>query len=95
MHIRRGKHVQDATDLELGPSDVVKHLKVESDNKFLGVRESTMQDEKLSFQLASKTYFQRLSIIWTTPLSDTNRVKATNQFALPADIPFVDPAMDT
>ena len=40
-----------------------------------------MDDEKLAFTVAAKTYLQRLSIIWTSPLSDANRVKATNQFA--------------
>ena len=42
-----------------------------------------MQDEKLALTVAAKTYLQRLSIIWTSPMSDANRVKATNQFALP------------
>ena len=45
--------------------------------------ESTLQDEKLALAVAAKVYLQRLSVIWTSPLSDANRVKATNQFALP------------
>ena len=36
---------------------------------------------KLALTVAAKKYLQRLSIIWTSPLSDANRVKATNQFA--------------
>ena len=40
------------------------------------------EDEKLALKVAAKTYLERLSIIWTSPLSDANRVKATNQFAL-------------
>ena len=50
---------------------------------FLGVRESVMQDKKLTLTVAAKTYLQRLSIIWTSLMSNVNRVKATNQFALP------------
>ena len=50
---------------------------------FLGVRESVMQDKKLALTVAAKTYLQRLSINWTSLMSDVNRVKATNQFALP------------
>ena len=42
-----------------------------------------MQDKKLALTVAAKTYLQRLSIIWTSLMSDVNRVKATNQFALP------------
>ena len=42
-----------------------------------------MQDKKLTLTVAAKTYLQRLSIIWTSLMSDVNRVKATNQFALP------------
>ena len=45
--------------------------------------ESTLQDEKLALAVAAKIYLQRLSVTWTSPLSDANRVKATNQFALP------------
>ena len=40
-----------------------------------------MEDEKLGLTVAAKTYLERLSIIWTSPLSDANRVKATTQFA--------------
>ena len=41
------------------------------------------QNEKLALAVAAKTYLQRLSVTWTSPLSDANRVRATNQFALP------------
>ena len=51
--------------------------------KFLGVCETVKQDEKLALVSAAKVYLQRLSVIWYSPLSDVNRVIATNQFALP------------
>ena len=38
---------------------------------------------KLALQCTSKTYLQRLSVIWSSPLSDTNRVQASNQLAMP------------
>ena len=41
-----------------------------------------IDDEKLALTVTAKTYLQRHSIIWTSLLSDANRVKATNQFAL-------------
>ena len=31
----------------------------------------------------NKEYLRRISIIWSSPLSDCNRVQATNQYALP------------
>ena len=61
---------------------MVEKLKTGTKYKFLGVRESVMEDEKLALTVAAKTYLQRLSIIWKSPLSDANRFKATNQFAL-------------
>ena len=61
----------------------MKNLEARSSYKFLGVKESTLQDEKLALAVAAKVYLHRLSVIWTSLLSDANCVKATNQFALP------------
>ena len=58
-------------------------LKTGSSYKFLGVSESTLQDERLALAVAAEVYLQRLSVIWTSPLSDASHVKATNRFALP------------
>lgn len=84
IHVRRGKKVQDAKDVKLNETSVVKNLESGSNYKFLGIKESVMQDEKQALTEAAKVYFRRLSVIWTSPLSDFNRVLATNQFALPA-----------
>ena len=51
--------------------------------KFLGVLETLVQEEKMVLELAAKEYLRRLSVIWSSPLSDYNRVVASNQFALP------------
>ena len=51
--------------------------------KFLGVLENVRQDERLALACAAKYYLRRISIIWSSPLSDCNRVRATNQYALP------------
>ena len=51
--------------------------------KFLGVMENSKQDDDLSLQIAAKDYLQRLSLIWSSPLSDYNKVQASNQFAMP------------
>ena len=46
--------------------------------------ESLKQDEKLALQSAAKEYLRRLSVIWSSPLSDYHRVVASNKFAMPA-----------
>ena len=45
--------------------------------------ENTKQDDDLSLQIAGKAYLQRLPLIWSSPLSDYNKVQASNQFAMP------------
>ena len=70
-------------DLRLDETTVVKNLESGFNCKFLGIRESVMQDENQALTEATKVYLKRLSGIWTSPLSDCNRVIATNQFALP------------
>ena len=45
--------------------------------------ENVRLDERLAQACAAKEYLRRISIIWSSPLSDCNRVQATNQYALP------------
>ena len=82
IYVRKGKQVEHAASLKLDETTLVEKLKTGSKYKLLGLRESVMEDEKLGLKVAAKTYLERLSIIWTSPLSDANRVKATTQFAL-------------
>lgn len=63
--------------------EVFKRLAEGSHYKFLGVMENTKQDDDLSLQIAGKAYLQRLSLIWSSPLSDYNKVQASNEFAMP------------
>ena len=51
--------------------------------KFLDVLESVRQEGRMSLECAAKEFLRRMSIIWSSPLSDHNRVTASNQFALP------------
>ena len=81
IHVRKGTQVHNAAGVRLGQEGVVESLDASSSYKFLGVRETVMQDEKLV--CAAKAYLQRLSLIWSSSLSDSNRVTASNQFALP------------
>ena len=45
--------------------------------------EGAKQEGKQSLQCAAKIYLRGMSVIWTSPLSDYNRVVASNQFAVP------------
>ena len=40
--------------------------------------EKVRQDEQLTLACAAKEYLRTISIIWSSPLSDCNRVQATN-----------------
>ena len=51
--------------------------------KFLGVLETVSQDERMSLECATREFLRRMSIILSNPLSDHNRVTASNQFPLP------------
>ena len=63
-------------------STVLTSLKEGTQNKFLGVLENLKEDDKLALEVAAKVFLRRMSVIWSRPLSDFNRVIASNQFAL-------------
>ena len=42
-----------------------------------------MNDERPALACVAKEYLRRISIIWSSPLSDCNRLQAINQYALP------------
>ena len=54
-------------------------LKEDTTYRFLRAPEK----EKMALQCTSKTYLQRLSVVRSSPLSDTNRGQASNQLAMP------------
>ena len=45
--------------------------------------ENVKQQDGLVLEQAEKEYLKRLSVVWSSPLSDYYKVLATNQFALP------------
>ena len=83
LHVKRGNQVQDAVGTKLDQSSVVESLKPGTSYKFLRVQETVTQDEKLALGCAAKVYLKRLSVIWSSPLSDINRVRARSQYAMP------------
>ena len=86
VHIKRGVKVEDTESLAFDEASVIKCLEEEAQYKFLGVLESIRQEDQIAFKLAAEVYLNRMSIIWSSPLSDFNRIVyvASNQYALPA-----------
>ena len=85
LHVKRGVQQEDNDSIKLDKSFVIQSLKQESHYKFLGVLENIKQEDQLALECASKEYLKRLSVIWTCPLSDVNKLHRTapNQYALP------------
>ena len=79
VHFKRGTHVADSAGLKVDGNTEISSLEDGQQCNFLGV-----QEEKLALQSAAKEYLRRLSVIWSSPLSDYHRVVASNQFAMPA-----------
>ena len=67
---------------------VIDSLNENTTYRFLGAPERLLQEEKLALQCITKTYLQRLSVIWSSPLSDINRVQASNQLVMPV-LPYL------
>ena len=81
-HVKRGVR-HESTGMLVGEHELVKSLEEDSQYKFLSVLENTKQEDTLVLENAARTYLRRLSVIWSSPLSDYFKVVATNQFALP------------
>ena len=74
---------QGSGDMKIGDLKPIKCLDQHNTYKFHGIFENTKQEDKQVLEAAAKTYLQRLSIIWYSPLSDHAKVVASNQYALP------------
>ena len=82
MHVKGGC-LQKSPDTRFGEKDLVKSLKENSQYKFLGVLENFRQEDNLALENGARVYLHRMSVTWSSPLSDYYKVVASNQFALP------------
>ena len=64
----------------------IKCLKSEELYKFLGVPENVLHDVGAIVKKLKTVIQQRTNVIWTSPLSDYNKVVATNVFCLYSSI---------
>ena len=83
VHVKKGRLSAESESARISNNVSIRCLSDGSHYKFLGAMENTKQDDERSLEIASKVYLQRLSLIWTSPLSDYNKVLASNQFAMP------------
>ena len=68
---KEGCSFQDIGDgMRLGESEMIESLSEGSNYKFLGVLENVKQEDGLALEVAAKVYLKRLSVIWSSPLSD-------------------------
>ena len=65
-HIKKG--VLDGTNHNDRQS--ITNLKDRENYRFLGILENTQQEDSKVLETTSETYQQRLSVIWSSPLSD-------------------------
>ena len=83
VNVERGYLQELAPGLKIDKQQLIKSLTEDSQYKFLGVLESIKQEDSLVLESAARVYLQRLSVIWSSPLSDHYKVVATTLLALP------------
>ena len=80
--MKRGEVKQEIPGIKVSDTVVVQPMEKDSQYNFLGILENVRQEEKRTLECARKTYLQRLSVIWSIPLSDAHREVASDQCAL-------------
>ena len=81
LHARSGVVSETSNGFTDGQASI-NCLNEDAQYRFLGTPEHLLQEEKLALDIAARAYLQRLSVIWSSPLSDKNKFTATNQLVL-------------
>ena len=81
-NVKGGKQVFDGAKVDLEGTTAIASLKEGEQYKFSGVLESLKQEDTMALKIAAKKYIQRVSVIWTSPLSDWNKLKSSPQMNL-------------
>ena len=80
VHMKKGKVETEEGDVVLSDGFKVKCLQSTDTYKFLGVPENTAHDISNLSTSMLKVITGRANIVWSSPLSDYNKVMATNIF---------------
>ena len=81
LHLKRGKGVDKDGYIRLDEEITLECLENQP-YKFLGMSETDIHNTDKLIQLLIENISQRTNVIWTSPLSDFNKVLATNSFAM-------------
>ena len=81
LHLKKGKVVDKDGDIRLNEKIILKCLEIQP-YKFLGMPETDIHNTDKLIQPLIENISQRTNVIWTSPLSDFNKVLATNSFAM-------------
>ena len=74
--------LEKSAGMRTGVPELIKSLNEGSQYRFLGVLQNTKQEDNMVLESVEKEYLKRVSVIWPSPLSDYNKVLATNQFSV-------------
>ena len=80
LHTKRGKFSPEQGDITLTDGFVLKYLQHEETYKFLGVPECEIHDVPNLTKQMKKMISQRANVVWSSMLSDYNKIIARNIF---------------
>ena len=83
VHVKRGQ-LEDSTGMTTGAPELIKSLNKSSQYRFLGVLENKKQEDNMVLENVEKEYLKRVSMIWSSPLSDY-KVLANQLICAPGD----------
>ena len=94
IYVRKGKQVEHAANLKLDETTLVEKLKTETKYKFLGLRESVMEDEKISTYSCSKDVLAKAFNNLNKPSVRRQPLQGNKPVRVPClHVPHVDPTM--
>ena len=82
VEINRGKRTGGG-NLTVSKEESIQIMSKDDHYKFLGTVENSKQLDELITQTLSQEYIRRLSVIWTSNISISKKIRATNTFAIP------------
>ncbi len=82
MNEKEGIVDHSSQHLELQDSSKIPFLEPENLYKFLGILQHEMHNTTVLIKKVKETIEKRANIVWSSPLSDQNKVTSTNVFVL-------------
>ena len=89
LSIVRGKRDNSVKTITLDDNSTLKAIEYETTYKFLGIPEAEQHVTKDVISHLTMQVKQRSSVIWSSPLSEYNKVLATNVFVLSPALYFM------